>query len=149
MAHLTESEIRELGQAHLGRLLLQALRAVQAGSVQRLGERGHDQVRTGHIPVFGQLGGGPLRITDLAARAGMTRQMMGRLVRELQDAGYVDSTADPADQRAIIVALTERGWQFCHDAQDVMQEMESEYDQLLGPGELARLRTALTVLATS
>jgi DNA-binding MarR family transcriptional regulator len=149
MARPTESEVRELGQAHLGRLLLQALRAVEAGSVQRLRERGHDLVRTGHIPVFSQLGGGPLRITDLAGRAGMTRQMMGRLVRELQDAGYVRTDADPVDQRAIIVALTDHGWQFCHDAQDVMRELEHEYDDLLGPGGLARLRQALTTLAGS
>ncbi len=148
-AHLTEAELHELGSAHLGRLLLQALRAVEADSVGRLRERGHEAVRTGHIPVFSGLGGGRRRITDLAAGAGMTRQMMGRLVRELEETGYVRSAGDPADQRATVVELTEHGWRFCHDAQDVMRDLERGYGELLGTGGLARLRKALSTLASS
>jgi DNA-binding MarR family transcriptional regulator len=143
---LSEEERRELAGAHLGRLLLQALRQVEAASMRKLRERGHRELRTGHIPVFGNVAAGGMRITDLAARAGMTRQMMGRLVRELEDLGYAASRPDPADQRAIIVELTDRGWQFCHDAQEVMVELEREYDAALGPGDLGRLRAALTIL---
>src|SRR6266542_3146473 len=80
----TPDEQRELADAHLGRLLLQALRRVQASSVAKLQERGHPDVRTGHLPVFSNVEEEGTRITDLAARAGMTRQMMGRLVRELE-----------------------------------------------------------------
>jgi DNA-binding MarR family transcriptional regulator len=148
MSHVSPEELRELGTAHLGRLLLQALRRVQATSVGKLQQRGHPAVRTGHIPVFGQVAAGPARITDLAASAGMTRQMMGRLVRELEDEGYVRSGPDLHDQRAVMVELTPRGVAFCDDAQQVMTEMEAEYAELLGGDGLDQLRTALARLAT-
>jgi|SRR6266536_5093751 len=146
-ARLGAAERHQLATAHLGRLLLQALRRVEASSMRKLQERGHRELRTGHIPVFGNVATGGTRITELAASAGMTRQMMGRLVRELEDLGYARSRPDPADQRAVIVELTGRGWQFCDDAQEVMVELEREYDGLLGAGGLARLRSMLTQVA--
>jgi DNA-binding MarR family transcriptional regulator len=149
MSGLTPEEQRELGSAHLARLLLQALRRVERASVDKLHERGHRGVRTGHIPVFASVDKGGTRITDLAARAGMTRQMMGRLVRELAEQGYVASHGDPVDQRAVIVTLTDRGWAFCDDAQEVITELEGEYATLLGGADLDRLRVALARLAAS
>ncbi len=145
----TPDEQRELADAHLGRLLLQALRRVQASSVAKLQERGHPDVRTGHLPVFSNVEEEGTRITDLAARAGMTRQMMGRLVRELEDLGYATSRADPHDHRAVVVSLTERGWQFCHDAQRVIVELERQYAAMLGAGGLGELKRALIRLAGS
>jgi len=140
---------RELASAHLGRLLLHAHRRVQVDSIAKLQERGHGEVRTGHIPVFSNVDKDGTRITDLAARAGMTRQMMGRLVRELESLGYATSRSDPADQRAIVVSLTENGWRFCDDAQEVMVELEREYADLLGDDGLHRLRDALLTLGSA
>ena len=144
---MSPDELRELAGAHLGRLLLHALRRVQASSVGKLQHRGHPEIRVGHIPVFSNVDAGGTKITDLATRAGMTRQMMGRLVRELEILEYAESRPDPADHRAVIVSLTERGWQFCADAQAVMVELEREYADLLGPGGLPRLRESLLRLA--
>jgi DNA-binding MarR family transcriptional regulator len=144
---LSSQELRELGAGHLGRLLLHALRRVQATSLGKLQERGHPAVRTGHIPVFSGVAQGGARITDLAVAAGMTRQMMGRLVRELEEEGYVCSHPDPHDQRAVVVELTDRGVAFCADAQEVMSELEAAYAELLGGDGLAQLRTALIRLA--
>jgi DNA-binding MarR family transcriptional regulator len=148
MSGLSPDDQRVLGTAHLARLLLQALRRVERASVDKLHGRGHEAVRTGHIPVFANVDAEGTRITDLAARAGMTRQMMGRLVRELEEHGYASSRPDPGDHRAVIVSLTERGWAFCHDAQEVMAELEREYETLLG-ADLDRLRAALSRLAGS
>src|SRR4051812_17845452 len=100
----------------LGRLLLQAHRRAQAASLAKLQQRGHAQVRPGHLPVITNLDPEGTRITELANRAGMTRQMMGRLVRELEELDYVVSRPDPTDQRAVIVSLTERGTRFLADA---------------------------------
>ncbi len=147
MSELSTAELRELGSTHLARLLLRALRQVERWSVDRLHDRGHVGVRIGHIPVFANIDGTGTRITDLAARAEMTRQMMGRLVRELEEQGYVTSRTDPADQRAVVVTLTGRGWQFCRDANEVVAEMEAHYAELLGREGVAHLRTGLIRLA--
>lgn len=135
---------------HLARLLLRTLRTVQNTYLERLQQRGHPGVRTGHIPALAGLDPDGTRITDLATRAGMTRQMMGRLVRELTDLGYLRTRADPADQRAVIVTMTDRGRAFGAAAGEVMRELEREYGDLLGDPGLAALKGGLgAIIATS
>jgi DNA-binding MarR family transcriptional regulator len=134
---------------HLARLLLRAVRAVQVTYIARLQQRGHPGVRTGHIPVFAGLDPDGVRITDLADRAGMTRQMMGRLVRELGDLGYLRTDADPGDQRAVIVRMSERGLTFAAEAGQIMKELEHEYGDLLGDPDLAALKGGLATIIES
>jgi DNA-binding MarR family transcriptional regulator len=144
---------------HIARLLLRAVRAVQATYIERLQQRGHPGLRTGHIPVLagldpeatgagaGTAGGNPgTRITDLANRAGMTRQMMGRLVRELETLGYLTTAAHPDDHRAVVVTMTERGHAIRAEAADVIAELEADYSVLLHDPDLAGLKGALQAI---
>jgi DNA-binding MarR family transcriptional regulator len=52
---------------------------------------------------------GPQRITDLAAREGITQPAMTALVNRLEEHGWAERAADPDDGRAIRVVLTEAG----------------------------------------
>ena len=52
---------------------------------------------------------GPQRITDLAAHEGITQPAMTALVNRLEEHGWAERAADPADGRAIRVLLTESG----------------------------------------
>jgi DNA-binding MarR family transcriptional regulator len=52
---------------------------------------------------------GPSRLTVLAAREGVTQPAMTQLITRLEDAGLVRRAADPADGRAVIVAITDEG----------------------------------------
>ena len=63
-----------------------------------------------------------IRVTDLAERAGITKQTAGALVDELERNGYVERTADPADARARLVTLSGRGRELCAAAADVVEE---------------------------
>jgi DNA-binding MarR family transcriptional regulator len=135
-----------VARPHIARLLLAALRSIQLSYLERLADRGYQGVRIGHIPVFAGLDPDGTRVTDLAERGGMTRQMMGRLVRELEGLGYVRTRTDPADQRAVIVSLTERGTELHEAASAVITELESEYARLLDDADLDRLRAALTAI---
>ena len=49
-----------------------------------------------------------LRLTDMAARAGITVQSMGELVDDLEAKGYLERRPDPHDRRAKRIHLTER-----------------------------------------
>lgn len=131
---------------HIARLLLRAVRAVQSTYIERLQQRGHPGLRTGHIPVFAGLDpedDGGTRITDLANRAGMTRQMMGRLVRELEALGYLATATHPEDQRAVVVTMTERGNAIRAEAAAVITELEADYAVLLDDPDLVSLKGAL------
>jgi DNA-binding MarR family transcriptional regulator len=137
----------------IARLLLRAVRAVQATYIERLQQRGHPGLRTGHIPVLAGLDPDSptgTRITDLANRAGMTRQMMGRLVRELESLGYLATATHPEDQRAVVVTMTDRGNAMRDEAGDVLAELEADYAVLLNDQDLATLKGALrTIIDTS
>jgi DNA-binding MarR family transcriptional regulator len=52
---------------------------------------------------------GPLRMSDLAARADLDAPLLTREVQGLINAGYVNRRTDPGDGRVAIVALTSRG----------------------------------------
>jgi DNA-binding MarR family transcriptional regulator len=138
---------------HIARLLLRAVRAVQSTYIERLQQRGHPGLRTGHIPVFAGLnteGDEGTRITDLANRAGMTRQMMGRLVRELEALGYLSTATHPDDQRAVVVTMTELGQSIRAEAAAVIAELEADYAVLLNDPDLASLKGALQrIISTS
>lgn len=146
MSDLTGAELRALP---LGRLLLQAHRRAQAASLAKLQASGHAEIRLGHLPVITNLDPEGTRITDLAARAGMTRQMMGRLVKELEALDYVRSRPHDTDQRAVVVSLTERGERFRSDAPAAMAAVDRDFTALLGPAELAALREMLVRVAES
>jgi DNA-binding MarR family transcriptional regulator len=135
-----------VNDAHIARLLLQALRAVQVSYLELLAERGYPGVRTGHIPVFAGLDPDGTRVTDLAGRGGMTRQMMGRLVRELEALGYVSTRTDPTDQRAVIVTMTDRGRALGAEAAAVIADLEGRYADLLDDPQLTRLKGGLTAI---
>ena len=51
----------------------------------------------------------PRRITDLAAREHVTQPGITLLVNRLEERGWVERQADPADRRVVMVALTDEG----------------------------------------
>ena len=52
---------------------------------------------------------GPVRVTDLAERAGLDASTVSRRVNDLQEKGLVARAADLEDQRASRLELTEQG----------------------------------------
>lgn len=58
---------------------------------------------------LGAIAHGPLSVAAIARRRGMRRQSAAESVAQLESAGLVTRTPDPADARAPLVALTEEG----------------------------------------
>src|ERR1700744_772932 len=52
---------------------------------------------------------GPQRLTDLAAREGVTQPAMTQLITRLEEAGLARREASPADGRVVLVAIPEEG----------------------------------------
>jgi DNA-binding MarR family transcriptional regulator len=71
---------------------------------------GYDDLRPSHGNVMEQFAfNDGLRLTDLAAGAGMTAQSMSELVDDLERKGYVERRPDPSDRRAKRIYVTEKG----------------------------------------
>ena len=84
-----------------------------------------------------------LRLTEMAARAGITVQSMGELVDDLQAKGYLERRPDPDDRRAKRIHLTERGRKNVRKAKRATADVEDHLAQLLGRRQYKLLRDAL------
>ena len=116
----------------------------------RLENEGFGDIRDGHGCVFGfiDLESGS-RLTELAERAGLTKQAVGEAVAELEELGYVERLPDPRDRRAKIIKLTARGLEACMTGRRLFAEIEREWAERLGGELLAGLREAAEQIATS
>jgi DNA-binding MarR family transcriptional regulator len=90
-----------------------------------------------------------LRLTEMAARAGIAVQSMGELVDDLEAKGYLERRPDPADRRAKRIHLTERGQSNARVAKRAVAEVEEYLTQLLGPRRYSTLRRSLQDIAAA
>ena len=127
-------------------LLREPFLAFIAELFRRLQEAGYGDLRISHLVVFQHIDPAGSRVTELAAKAQMTKPSMAYLVQYLEAAGYVERLPDPSDGRARLVHLTKRGWHQIEDALDIISDMEAELAAAMRPGQIATLRRLLTSL---
>jgi DNA-binding MarR family transcriptional regulator len=141
MVHRSDEEGWRL--THLGRLLGHAARrfddrvlALMADNVDvplalsNLAARA--QVSAAHVHVTRHVALEGSRLTDLAARAGMTKQAMGDLVDQCEAWGIVRRERDPRDARSRIVRFTPDGLAWLKAFKDAVAQAESEFRDEVG-----------------
>ena len=146
---ITTQQIAELRQENIGRLLLRAYRQFSDTASLKLHARGHGNLgpaATGLIPHIDLEG---TRASALAERAGITKQAVGQLLSELEDAGYITRNQDPQDARAAFVTFTNQGWNLLRDAYEVKLEIEQEFKNTLGHKRFQDLKHALETLVSN
>ncbi|PFG41818.1 MarR family transcriptional regulator [Isoptericola jiangsuensis] len=131
----------------LGFLLLAAADAVVAATLAEVAAQGHPDVRRVHVPVFAHVDATGTTISTLAERAGVSRQAMTGVVRELERLGYAATAPDPADRRALRVTLTPLGAGYCDAATAVSRRLTDRWADRLGADAVDLLRTQLRGLA--
>src|SRR5919205_4040957 len=120
-------------ETDLGRLLLQAHRALATELREGMTERGYADVRPGHNAAFMHIDRrSGTRLTDLARRARMSKQGMMLLVDDLEQRGYVRRVPDPDDARAKVVRLTARGRRYVAEARRAVAGVEARARRELG-----------------
>jgi DNA-binding MarR family transcriptional regulator len=86
------------------------------------------------------------RPSDVAAEAGMSRQAMNYLLRELEQLGYLRRHDDPLDKRSRRIELTERGMAVRDLMRKSVTSIESGLERELGRDTLDQLRQLLVAL---
>ena len=89
-----------------------------------------------------------LRLTEMAARAGITVQSMGELVDDLETKGYLERRPDPNDRRAKRIHLTARGRKNARIAKQATADVEDHLAELLGQQHYHQLRHSLQQIIT-
>ncbi|MCJ8192014.1 MarR family winged helix-turn-helix transcriptional regulator [Sphingomicrobium aestuariivivum] len=127
----------------LGRLLSRLNQQWQDATYRAIAEAGHPDIRPAHSPIFRLLGEEGARVVDLAARSGLTKQSIAYLVADLEKAGYLESTADPADARARLIRYTDRGRAAEAELARISRGLEEEASQRVGSDRLAAAKAVL------
>ena len=91
-----------------------------------------DQIGAAHIHITRHLALGGSRLTDLAARAGMTKQAMGDLVAQCEAWGLVVREPDPHDARARQVRFTPTGLAWLQAFREAVAQAEAEFRAEVG-----------------
>ena len=94
--------------------------------------RGHVQIRPAHDPVFATLPSEGARASDMAARAGITKQSMGEAIRDMVDLGLLEMHEDPTDRRAKLVTFTPAGLEVAQGGKRYMHELEQQWKDKFG-----------------
>lgn len=128
---------------NMSRLLREFSRDFERRIWQGLDERGYPNIRPSHSAVFANLGMGAVRVTELAQRAQVTQQAMGKLLKELERMGYVARDIDGGDKRAKAIRLTERGVSLAAESVEVFGQVRSYYELMIGAESLDQLEAAL------
>ena len=89
-----------MSEPDLGILLTASLRGFVDLLHAQLGAQGYGDVRPAFGVVFRALRDGPLTLTALAGRLGVTKQAAAKVVDEMERKGLLVRRADPADARA-------------------------------------------------
>lgn len=130
-------------QTHLGRLLGHAMRRFDARVLQLMAHdidvplalsnlAARDQISAAHIHITRHLSLAGDRLTDLAARAAMTKQSMADLVDQCAAWGLVTREPDPRDARARLVRFTPSGLAWLQAFRGAVKQAEDEFRREVG-----------------
>ena len=128
---------------HLGRLMGHALRRFDARVLTRMARSAQAPLALSHLAARDQVGAAIVhitrhlelhgsRLTELAARAGMTKQAMGDLVDQCTAWGLVQREPDPLDARAKRIVFTPAGLDWLQAFRQAVAQAEAEFRDQVG-----------------
>jgi len=130
----------------MGALLRLPWETVRRRMLERLHERGFEDLDVSHLNVF--LFPGPQGTTpsELAARLRMSKQALNHLLGQLERGRYLERRKDPDDLRSRRIHITARGRSMIVIIREAVTEVEHEWEARLGSRRLAQLRAMLLEL---
>ncbi|MFI6519896.1 MarR family winged helix-turn-helix transcriptional regulator [Spirillospora sp. NPDC050679] len=131
---------RKRTEPDLGVLTARLMFAVQHELFDTLAREGHADLRPQHGAVMAYLDVEGSRATDLARRSGQHKQVVGKLLDELEALGYVERRPDPADRRAKLIVPTQRGLDQMTKSDAILAAIEERCAHAVGPESYAAFK---------
>ncbi|WP_185955251.1 MarR family winged helix-turn-helix transcriptional regulator [Solitalea koreensis] len=100
--------------------------------MSRLQKIGYQNCSFQHTGVFANIDPEGTNVVTLAERAGISKQAMSKLVKDIEELGFVETRKDPKDSRAILVQLNEKGTQFIIDVYNCIDDIRNELENVVG-----------------
>ena len=134
---------KPFGPPLIGALLRIPWEAVERHMLDRLHERGFEDLDAAHLRVFQYPGPQGARPSELAAALRISKQALNYLLGELERLGYLERQPDPDDRRSKRIALTPRCVSAIPVIRDAVREVEVAWAQELGEKRFDQLRELL------
>jgi DNA-binding MarR family transcriptional regulator len=129
-------------------LLRTAYNVLSAAIYRAVSEAGATDMRPAHGNAMEMLAiQDGLRLTDIAARAGMAPQSMGEIVDDLVAKGYLSRREDPTDRRAKRIYLTQKGRDTAQASRIALLEIERRISETLGTDTYQEMRRNLAAIS--
>ena len=139
----TQPNPQPWGQAHVGHWLRLALERFDARVLDLVARNpavplglsnlaARAQVGAAHIHITRHLPPEGARLTELAQRAGMTKQALAALVTQCEAWGMVQREDDPRDARARRIVFTASGLAWLQAYQAAVDQAQAELAQAVG-----------------
>ncbi|HBT34001.1 MAG TPA: MarR family transcriptional regulator [Pusillimonas sp.] len=128
---------------NIGRLLNNAIKRFESRILLEMEQAGYGSFSLSHITITRNLDTEGTRATELARRAGITKQSMGELIAQLEQSGIIERQPDPNDRRAKIIFFTPTGMKWLDAFGTALHRAEQEMCAELGEEVFEALRNAL------
>jgi DNA-binding MarR family transcriptional regulator len=126
---------RRFNAHNLARLVRTVERHMTNEISRRLQASGYKNLSARHLQVFENLDTEGVSIINLAQRAGISKQAMSKMVKEVAIEGFVDVVTDNRDNRVQLVNVTEKGVKLIVD---IRRQTVQRCDELLGQNIVTR-----------
>ena len=108
---------------------------------------GYGDLNAAHVALWRYPGLDGLRPSQLAERAGITKQSVNDLLGHLEQHGYLERVPDTADGRVRVIRLTSKGRGLQQKIHAEAGAAQLRIAQILGPRRFAQLQSSLELLA--
>lgn len=117
----------------------------------------HTHMADSGVPIFGPSFGYVMRALDrepltasrIAENLGITAQGAAKVIDEMVALGYVERRPDPADKRAKLLHLSERGQELLALVRTFHADFEQRLTEQVGADQVAVVRSVLTHIIDS
>ena len=113
---------------------------------EELKDRGFGDLREGHQAIFIHIEDEGSTLTELAAKAKLSKQALHQLVNDLEARGYVERVPSPDDGRAKLIRTTDKGERSIETAWSAIAQIEREWTAVLGAAKMHAFREMLAAL---
>lgn len=128
---------------NLRQRILKASRTINTAIVEGLHQRGYKELRSTHTALLSNLDIEGSNLTNIAQRAGMTKQAMGRLADELIKFNYIVRIKDDTDKRALKLMFTPEGLNLMKQSFIVISKIEQRCSTRIGEEQFNMLLNSL------
>jgi DNA-binding MarR family transcriptional regulator len=128
---------------NIGRYLNHAVRRFEQRVIEIVERSGHRDMRVSFLNLTRNLDVEGTRITELAQRAGMTKQSMSELVAQCAKAGLVVQRPHANDARARLVTFTRKGLAVLEAFRGALVTAEREMRKEVGADAFRLIKNAL------